>query len=239
VHDGLTGMTERGMNYWESKDGKDRRILYILADYLQELDATTGKLIRIVWNERLCRYAPGPAARSEFHARAVRHGRQGLRRTSSSSGRHPGEAYFSAPGDLRAYNVVTGKLAGSSTPFRTLASSATRHGRKDAWKYMGGANTWGEVSIDAARGIAYFPTGSATFDFYGADRVGDNLFGTSLIALDARTGKRLWHFQTVHHDLWDYDNVAAPMLTTINKDGQKIDVVAMAGRPAISMFSIA
>src|SRR5262249_41531657 len=67
-------------------------------------------------------------------------------------------------------------------------------------------------------------------DFYGADRVGDDLFGTSLIALDARTGKRIWHFQNVHHDLWDYDNVAAPMLTTIDKDGQKIDVVAMAGK---------
>ena len=91
---------------------------------------------------------------------------------------------------------------------------------KDAWKYVGGANTWGEMSIDAARGIAYFPTGSPTYDFYGADRHGANLFGTSLLALDARTGKRLWHFQMVHHDLWDYDNTAAPQLTTITPQRQ-------------------
>ena len=101
---------------------------------------------------------------------------------------------------------------------------------KDAYKYVGGANTWGEISIDAERGIAYFPTGSPTYDFYGADRIGANLFGTSLVALDARTGKRLWHFQMVHHDLWDYDNTAAPQLTTIRHNGQMVDVVAQAGK---------
>ena len=80
------------------------------------------------------------------------------------------------------------------------------------------------------RGIAYFPTGSPTYDYYGADRIGANLFGTSLVALDARTGKRLWHFQMVHHDLWDYDNSAAPQLTTIRHNGQDVDVVAQAGK---------
>ena len=84
---------------------------------------------------------------------------------------------------------------------------------KDAWKYAGGANTWGEITVDEKRGIAYFPTGSPTYDYYGADRIGANLFGNCLLALDARTGKRLWHFQMVHHDLWDYDTTAAPQLS--------------------------
>ena len=75
---------------------------------------------------------------------------------------------------------------------------------KDAWKYIGGDNNWGEMTVDTQRGIAYIPLGSPTYDFYGADRIGANLFGTSIVALDARTGKRLWHFQFVHHDLWDH-----------------------------------
>ena len=101
---------------------------------------------------------------------------------------------------------------------------------KDAYKYVGGVNTWGEITVDAKRGIAYFPIGSPTYDYYGADRPGANLFGSSLVALDARTGKRLWHFQMVHHDLWDFDGNAAPQLTTIKRNGKSIDVVALAGK---------
>jgi quinoprotein glucose dehydrogenase len=88
-------------------------------------------------------------------------------------------------------------------------------------------NTWGEISIDEERGIAYFPLGSPTFDMWGGDRKGDNLFGNSLLALDARTGKRLWHFQTVHHGLWDYDLPAAPVLGTIRVEGRQVDAVAV------------
>src|SRR5262249_26068132 len=99
---------------------------------------------------------------------------------------------------------------------------------KDAWKYIGGVNTWGEITVDEKRGIAYFPTGSATYDYYGADRIGTNLFANCLLALDARTGKRLWHFQFVHHDLLDYDGTAAPQLLTVTQNGKNIDAVAMA-----------
>ena len=101
---------------------------------------------------------------------------------------------------------------------------------KDAYQYVGGANSWGEFSIDESRGIVYVPTGSPTYDFYGADRIGANLFGNCLLALDARTGTRLWHFQTVHHDLWDYDNVATPQLITVTQGGARIDAVAFAGK---------
>jgi quinoprotein glucose dehydrogenase len=99
---------------------------------------------------------------------------------------------------------------------------------KDAWTYAGGVNTWGETAIDEKRGIAYFPIGSPTYDFYGGDRIGANLFGDCLLALDARTGKRLWHFQAVHHDLWDYDLATGPKLLTVRHSGKMVDVVAQA-----------
>jgi quinoprotein glucose dehydrogenase len=100
----------------------------------------------------------------------------------------------------------------------------------DAWKYIGGTNTWGELSIDEKRGIAYFPTGSPTYDFYGADRNGADLYSDCLLALDARTGKLLWFYQTTHHDLWDYDLESGPKLLTVTHNGQKVDVVAEAGK---------
>ena len=99
---------------------------------------------------------------------------------------------------------------------------------KDAYKYVGGVNVWSEMSVDEKKGIVFLPLGSPTYDYYGADRLGSNLFGNCLVALDARTGKRIWHYQTVHHDLWDYDLSSAPQLLTVNRNGKKIDVVAVA-----------
>src|SRR5690606_2034366 len=95
-----------------------------------------------------------------------------------------------------------------------------------AWTEMGGANGWSGMSVDHQRGIVFVPTGSAAYDFYGGDRHGENLFANCLIALDARTGERLWHFQTIRHDLWDRDLPAPPNLVTIRKDGQVIEAIA-------------
>ena len=230
IHEGLEGVTRRGMNYWESKDGKDRRLLFSINDYLQEIDANTGKSI------------------IQFGTDGVVDLREGLGRDPKTIGRiqsntpgkvfenlliigsATGEAYFSPPGDLRAYDIVSGKVAWTFHTVPHPDEFGYDTWPKDAWKYIGGTNTWGEITVDAERGIAYFPTGSATFDFYGADRHGANLFANCLIALDARTGKRLWHFQNVHHDLWDYDNTSAPQLTTIKQNGKTIPVVAMAGK---------
>jgi quinoprotein glucose dehydrogenase len=141
-----------------------------------------------------------------------------------------GEGYMSPPGDLRAYDVLTGKLVWQFHTIPHPGEFGYETWPKDAWRYTGGVNTWGELTIDEKRGIAYFPTGSPTYDYYGADRPGANLFSDCLIAIDARTGKRLWHFQTTHHDLWDFDNNAAPQLTTIKKDGKNVDVVVQAGK---------
>jgi len=101
---------------------------------------------------------------------------------------------------------------------------------KDAWKYAGGANCWGGMSVDEKRGMVFFGTGSPSYDFYGYDRIGKNLFGNCIVALDARTGKYIWHFQTVHHDLWDYDLPAPPNLVTIERNGKKIDAVAQTSK---------
>jgi quinoprotein glucose dehydrogenase len=101
---------------------------------------------------------------------------------------------------------------------------------KDAWKYVGGNNNWGEMTIDTRRGIAYIPLGSPRTTSMGADRLGANLFGTSIVALDARTGKRRWHFQLVHHDLWDMDPSAAPQLTTDPAQRRNRDVVVVTSK---------
>jgi quinoprotein glucose dehydrogenase len=121
--------------------------------------------------------------------------------------------------------VVTGRLAWTFHTVPRPGEFGYETWPKEAWKYIGGVNNWGEMTVDTRRGIVYVPLGSPTYDFYGADRAGANLFGTSLVALDARTGKRLWHFQFVHHDLWDLDPSAAPQLTTIRHAGRTRDVV--------------
>ena len=136
------------------------------------------------------------------------------------------EALPSSPGDIRAYDVKTGAL-------RWVFHTIPRPGEfgydtwpADAWKVSGGANAWSGVTIDQKRGIVFAATGSAAFDFYGADRIGDNLFANTLLALDARTGKRLWHFQAVKHDLWDWDLPAAPTLVSVKRNSRAVDAVA-------------
>lgn len=132
----------------------------------------------------------------------------------------------STPGDIRAYEVKTGKL-------RWVFHTIPRPGEygydtwpPDAWKVSGGANAWAGVTIDQGRGLVFAATGSAASDFYGVNRAGDNLFANSVIALDAKTGKRRWHFQTVKHDLWDWDLPAAPTLVTVQRSGRNVDAVA-------------
>src|SRR6185312_15418814 len=141
-----------------------------------------------------------------------------------------GEGYMSPPGDIRAYDVVTGRLVWTFHTVPRPGEFGYDTWPKEAFKYIGGVNNWGEMTVDTGRGIVYVPLGSPTYDFYGADRTGSNLFGTSLVALDARTGKRLWHFQEVHHDLWDSDPCSAPQLITVRHNGKTVDAVAQAGK---------
>ena len=210
----IKGFAVRGVNYWESADGKDRRLLLSTLNMLRAFDASTGQPI------------PG------FGKDGVVDLREGLDRdpaTVEQQSRLPGKIfehliilgsatnreYASAPGDIRAFDVRTGAHVWSFRTIPRKGEFGADTWPEDARAHVGGANAWAEMSVDVARGIVYVPTGSGKFNFFGGYRRGDNLFSDSLIALDARTGTRRWHFQTVHHDIWDLDNNSAPQLTTI------------------------
>lgn len=133
------------------------------------------------------------------------------------------EGAVAAPGYIRAYDVYTGALRWK---FHTIPKPGEEGYEswedKEAWKNIGGANAWAGFSLDEKRGIVYAPIGSASYDFYGGKRKGDNLFANSILALDAATGKKIWHFQTVHHDVWDRDLPTAPALVTVEQNGKKL-----------------
>ena len=136
------------------------------------------------------------------------------------------EALPSAPGDIRAFDINTGTLRWSFHTIPHPGELGYETWPPDAWKIAGGANAWAGVTIDTKRGMVFAATGSASYDFYGANRLGDNLYANSVLALDARTGKYVWHYQVLKHDLWDRDLPAAPALVTITRGGRKIDAVA-------------
>ena len=228
VHPVEGSPTNRGFNYWESDDRKDRRIIFAANSYLQQINALTGITIPSFGDDGRVDLREG-LGRDPATMGNVQSGTPGrVFENLIILGSAPGEGYFSPPGDLRAYDVLTGELIWTFHTIPRPGEFGYETWPPDVWKYAGGVNTWGEISIDEERSIAYFPLGSPTFDLYGGDRKGQNLFGNCLLALDARTGKRLWHFQTVHHDLWDYDLTTAPKLLTVRHNGEMVDVVAQA-----------
>jgi quinoprotein glucose dehydrogenase len=228
IHANLQGLTRRGINYWESKDGKNKRLLFTVNNTLQAIDALTGKSIMSFGTDGYVDMRRG-LGRDPTSVRRMQSMMPGVVfEDLIIMGSAPGEGFFSPPGYIRAYNVITGKLAWTFYTIPRPGEYGYNTWPKNAYKYVGGVNVWSEMSVDEKRGIVYLPLGSPTYDYYGADRLGSNLFGNSLVALNARTGKRLWHFQTVHHDLWDYDLASAPQLITVNRDGKQIDAVAVA-----------
>jgi quinoprotein glucose dehydrogenase len=226
IHEDLPGLTTRGISYWESKDRKDRRLIFTINNFLEEIEARSGKSILTFGNNGLVNLREGLGRDPKTVVRIQPNSPGRVFEDLIMLGSATGEGYLSPPGDLRAYNVITGKLVWTFHTIPHPGEEGYETWPKDAWRYSGGTNTWGEISVDEKRGIAYFPTGSPTYDYYGADRIGSNLFADCLLALDARTGKRLWHFQMVHHDLWDYDATAAPQLITVRHDGKLVDAVS-------------
>jgi quinoprotein glucose dehydrogenase len=228
IHSNLAGISRRGLNYWESKDKNDKRLIFTLNNTLQAIDAVTGRSIKTFGENGYVDLRAG-LNREPSSIRRVQAMTPGVLYDSLVIvGSAPGEGYFSPPGFVRAYNVLSGKLEWTFHTIPQPGEYGYETWPKDAYKYIGGVNVWSEMSVDVERGIVYLPVGSPTYDYYGADRKGANLFGNCLVALDARTGKRLWHYQTVHHDLWDYDLSPAPQLITIKREGKEIDVVAVA-----------
>ena len=223
-------ITNRGINYWESKDRSDRRLLFASNHFLRAIDARTGKPILSFGDGGSVDLKQGlqrdPKAISLVQSTTPGRVFEDLLILGSATN----QGYGSAPGDIRAFHARTGKLVWTFHTIPRPGEFGYDTWPKDAWKSVGGANVWGEMSLDTQRSILYAPTASAKYNFYGADRLGANLFGDCLLALDARTGKRLWHFQMVHHDIWDYDDCTAPKLLTVRHGGKTIDAVAQVGK---------
>ena len=212
IHENLPGLTTRGIAYWENRDRSERRLIFTMNNYLQEIEARTGMSILTFGAKGLVNLKEGLGRDPATIARIQPNSPGRVFENLIMLGSATGENYLAPPGDLRAYDVITGKLLWTFHTIPHPGEPGYKTWPKDAWKYSGGANTWGEITVDEKRGIAYFPTGSPTYDYYGADRIGSNLYANCLLALDARTGKLLWHSQMVHHDLWDYDVPAQPVL---------------------------
>src|SRR5579863_5682249 len=227
VHPNMGAVGARGMNYWENKDRSDRRLFFINAGFLTAIDARTGQTIESFGDNGRTDLRigldrdPGRALQTSNPGRIF----ENLIITPLPAGN---ATYDSTPADIHAYDVLTGKLVWTFHVVPHPGEFGYDTWPPDAWKTVGGVHNWNEMTIDEKRGIAYIPLGTSRYDFYGANRKGNNLFANSLLALDARTGKRLWHFQMVHHDLWDYDIPVAPKLLTVKHNGKNLDVVAQA-----------
>jgi len=213
----------RGLAYWAH--GEDQRILAGVMNFVYALDVRTGKPIATFGND-------GRIDLREDLGRDPQ--QQWLSLTTPGivyhdllivGGREP-ETLPAPPGDIRAYDVVSGKLRWTFHTIPHPGETGYDTWPKDAWKTSGAANNWAGMALDAKRGIVYVPTGSAAFDFYGADRLGDDLFANCLLALNAETGERIWHFQIVKHDLWDRDLPSPPTLVTVESNGKRVDAVA-------------
>ncbi len=204
----------RGVMYWA--EGADKRILFSAGSYLYALDAKTGKVIpgfgvsgRVDMSKELDRDPPGAFNGATTPGIVYKD----LIIMGSSVGEGPRAA---APGHIRAYDARTGKRRWIFHTIPHPGEVGYETWPKDVWKTIGGANNWGGMSLDEKRGVVYVSLGSPAFDFYGGDRVGDNLFGNAIVALEASTGKRIWHYQTIHHDVWDWDLPANPNLIKWN-----------------------
>lgn len=214
----------RAVTWFE--DGKDRRVFAAVADKLYCLNPRTGELVKSFGDNGVVELAANfdadmsglsfrvssPAAIFEDTLIVGGGGGEGPRRQ--------------APGHIRGYDVYTGKRKWIFHTIPHPGEFGYDTWPKDSWQRNGSANNWAGMSVDEKRGWVFIPTGSAAFDFWGGDRHGDNLFSDCVLALDARNGKRLWHFQTVHHDVWDYDLPAQPALVTVRQGGRTRDAVA-------------
>ncbi|RMG74904.1 MAG: pyrroloquinoline quinone-dependent dehydrogenase [Bacteroidetes bacterium] len=213
----------RGVTYWS--DGDEARIFCTEGYYLYALNALTGRPILSFGDSGMVdlHVGLGPKAMGSY--------------LSSNSpgiiyqdliimGTRVSEGNDAAPGHIRAFDVRTGELAWIFHTIPQPGEPGIETWPEDAWNRIGGANAWAGMALDDERGIVFVPTGSASYDFYGGNRHGENLYANCLIALNAATGERIWHFQTVHHDLWDRDLPAPPNLVTVTHEGRKIEAVA-------------
>jgi quinoprotein glucose dehydrogenase len=213
----------RGVAYWE--DGEDRRIFYTAGRRIWAVNAATGRPVPTFGDSGSIDLASG-IDRDVSRTQLVATSPGVIYRDLLIQPSRVSEGEGAAPGDVRAFDVRSGRL-------RWIFHTIPREGEPgdETWpagarRTAGGANSWPGMTVDVARGIVFVPTGSASPDFYGGERLGQNLYANSLVALDANSGRRLWHFQTVHHDVWDRDLPATPNLVSVVHDGRRVDAVA-------------
>lgn len=213
----------RGLTFWEN--GTDKRILVSAGNFLFALDAGTGKPVPGFGENGKIDLKTGLRdAGTDFYVSSTSPGI--VYKNLIIMGCRVPDIYGAQPGYIRAYDCQTGKLVWTFHTVPLPGEPGYETWPKDAYKVVGGVNNWAGMSLDSRRGIVFLALGSPSYDFYGMERKGANLYGNCVLALDASTGKHIWHFQTVHHDLWDYDLPAPPNLVTINRDGKSIDAVA-------------
>lgn len=213
----------RGLAYWSN--GKQSRLFAGVMNFLYALDSTTGKPISSFGENGRIDLRKGLGRDYRFESLAITTPGVVYKNLIIMGAMEP-ETHPAPLGDIRAFDVRTGALVWRFHTIPRPGEFGYDTWPKGAWKTAGSANNWAGMTVDSTRGIVYVPTGSAVFDFYGGDRIGNDLFADTLLALDANTGKRIWHFQGVHHDIWDRDFPAAPALVTVQHDGKRVDAVA-------------
>jgi quinoprotein glucose dehydrogenase len=225
------GVAARGIHYWESDDGSDRRLVFHGGGFIKAVSADSGETItsfgdggRIDLREAL------DGGRDIGNVRPLGTSNPGrvFENLMIVSLPAQGAGYTSTPGNVGAWDILTGELQWVFHAIPHPGEFGYETWPADAWLTAGGVHNWSEFTVDAENGIVFVPFGSPRYDFFGGDREGDNLFGNSLVAIDARTGERLWHQQLVHHDLWDFDLPQAPKLLNLTIDGRDIEAVAQA-----------
>lgn len=213
----------RGVMFWE--DGDDRRILYTAGDRLYAINADNGIPVQSFGEAGSADLRAGLG--TDVDSLFINANTPGvIYNDILIIGSRVSELADAAPGHIRAFNVRSGELEWVFHTVPQPGEFGYETWPDGAWEYIGGANSWAGMSLDPERGVAYIPTGSAAFDFYGGNRTGSNLFANSILALNAETGERLWHYQVVHHDVWDRDLPAPPNLLTVEHDGQEIEALA-------------
>ena len=217
----------RGVAYWQSQKGDDRRILFGTFDgRLIALNAKTGKPCPDFGKDGEINLRTGVADAypgAEYSVTSPPAVYQDLVITGAAVPEYPAKG---PSGVVRAFNVRSGQLVWTFHTIPQPAEAGHETWQDDAWKDRTGANVWSTMSVDSEHGLVFLPVGSVSYDFYGADRKGMDLFANSLVALDAATSKLRWHYQMVHHDIWDYDMPAQPILITLRRDGREIPAVA-------------
>lgn len=224
----VAGQPARGVTYWN--DGQHGRIYAAVMNFLFCLDAETGKLIPSFGENGHIDLRKGlviPGEKSDFSALSIALTTPGIiyKDIIIVGGREP-EAHPAPPGYIQAFDLRTGQLRWVFHTIPLPGEPGYETWPKDAYKTAGAANNWCGMVLDAEHGIVYAPTGSAVMDFYGGDRLGNDLYADSLLALDANTGKRIWSFQGVHHDIWDRDFPSPPALFSVEHNGKRVDALA-------------